>query len=532
MAKRGGDISVECESSERKRLRNEGSGPMEWEALTLVAEDKRCVEAMVDMLQRHQFEPMPRCMDVAVHLVQGLKQLQLLNTPYARQSFEHLYGSILAYVGNVIDKLKQLRGKDGYAAVSDSSRVTIDDPPQLLDVVSSAVGYLACARAGSLQLKHAGLKEGIAVKVLRDMSARDDSSGDGRGSFPSSALSLHCAVCDHCPNEQAGDSTPIPISGWLSYWFIASSKQNEATSISFLRGVCRFVRHAPPEDIGLKSSPLGQGTVRRLTSSSREVRLAATDAILAYSQACSPDSEATAEIKRTNRAETMRTVARLAQDIQEPGIIEETLQLVAGGIGCACELQEDTLGVILPFLLDYYCRDNIFLRAVAMEQLLAIAHAHGISLARLLSAFSGSISCTLASTLAQRSPRSFAHCMQILEVTPKEFLRQHQDAILSHLVASGNEAALRHVAEILDVQLPVLCVNQAPVVFVRIFLMDDQLMHQAMLRFVRLISVGSGMDADQVEVNIPSLLRSCSVKLIFNLILSLGEEDGVLRRRA
>ncbi|KAJ2475302.1 hypothetical protein IWW47_006526, partial [Coemansia sp. RSA 2052] len=165
-------------------------------------------------------------------------------------------------------------------------------------------------------------------------------------------------------------------------------------------------------------------------------------------------------------------------------------------------------------------------------QLLLVAQEHGISLARLLSAFAGSISCTLASTLAQRSPRSFAHCMQILETTPKQFLRQHQDAILPHLVASGNEAALRHVAEILDVQLPVLCVNQAPVVFVKIFLMDDQLMHQAMLRFVRLISVGSGIDADQVEVNVPSLLRSCSVKLIFNLILSLGEEDGVLRRRA
>ncbi|KAJ1669067.1 hypothetical protein GGF38_002537, partial [Coemansia sp. RSA 25] len=438
------------------------------------------------------------------------------------------------------------RGKDGYIAISDSFRITIDDPPQLLEVVSTTVGYLACARAGCLQLKPIGSSDGttgIAAELLRGIAARDGSSSDGRDGSLNAAQPFHCSVCDHCPGERTGDSSKssqafspsfktVSLSGWLSYWFIASSRQNEATSISFLRGVCRFVRHAPPEEIGLKSSPLGQGTIRRLASSSREVRLAATDAILAYSQACLSDSEKTADIKRVNRAEMMRTLARLAQDIQEPGIIEETLQLVAGGIGCVCELQESTLGVVLPFLLDYYCRDNIFLRAVAMEQLLLVAQEHGISLARLLSAFAGSISCTLASTLAQRSPRSFAHCMQILETTPKQFLRQHQDAILPHLVASGNEAALRHVAEILDVQLPVLCVNQAPVVFVKIFLMDDQLMHQAMLRFVRLISVGSGIDADQVEVNVPSLLRSCSVKLIFNLILSLGEEDGVLRRRA
>ncbi|KAJ1812128.1 hypothetical protein LPJ56_005595, partial [Coemansia sp. RSA 2599] len=85
--------------------------------------------------------------------------------------------------------------------------------------------------------------------------------------------------------------------------------------------------------------------------------------------------------------------------------------------------------------------------------------------------------------------------------------------------------------------------------------MDDQLMHQALMRFVKLISTGTSgsmssnssnsnsnssasdlsdgsKSKDQVEVNIPSLLRSCTVKLIFNLVLSLGEEDPVLRKRA
>ncbi|KAJ2060643.1 hypothetical protein GGI17_003611 [Coemansia sp. S146] len=607
MAKRCGEISVESESSERKRLRNEGPASLEW-ITPHVSEDRQCADAVANLLQENQFEPVPRCMDVAVQLVQGLKQLQLFNTPYARQSFDDLYGSVLDYVGKVIGQIKQSifvpsagaslvatlmvedvysdkyaawlqsvyawclskaaalkmrlaawsmfpifclhmerRGKDGYAAVLDSVRVTIDDPPQLLEIVSSTVGYLACARAGCLWLKSTGSNKGsgsesIVAGLLQGVSSKDRPSSDDQRSYSSAGKPIYCAVCDST-DEQTGDSrkspdafSPAPkavsLSGWLSYWFIASSRQNESTSIQFLRGVCRFVRHAPPEDVGLKASPLGQGTVRRLTSSSREVRLAATDAVLAYSQASPLDSEKIVEIKRINRAETMRTLARLAQDIQEPSIIEETLQLVAGGVGCACDLQEGTLGVVLPFLVEYYCRDNIFLRAVAMEQLLYVAQEHGISLAQLLSAFADSISCTLASTLAQRSPRSFVHCMQILETTPKQFLRQHQDTILPHLVASGNETALRNVAEILDVQLPVLCVNQAPVVFVKIFLMDDQLMHQAMLRFVRLISVGSGMDADQVEVNIPSLLRSCSVKLIFNLILSLGEDDGVLRRRA
>ncbi|KAJ1937829.1 hypothetical protein FBU59_004638 [Linderina macrospora] len=64
------------------------------------------------------------------------------------------------------------------------------------------------------------------------------------------------------------------------------------------------------------------------------------------------------------------------------------------------------------------------------------------------------------------------------------------------------------------------------------FLLDDQLMDAAMQRFVHLITTESDMRPDQVEVNIPTLLRSCSVKLLFNLILSLGSDDSVLRRRA
>ncbi|KAJ1832863.1 hypothetical protein LPJ73_007959, partial [Coemansia sp. RSA 2703] len=175
-----------------------------------------------------------------------------------------------------------------------------------------------------------------------------------------------------------------------------------------------------------------------------------------------------------------------------------------------------------------------------MEQILRIAQQHAITPARLLSLYASSIACTLSNTLDQVTPRPFIHCLQILDLTPKQFVSTYQDKIVPHLVATGNEGALRKVAEILDERLPVLCVNQAPVVFVKIFLMDDQLMHQALLRFVRLISAGtssggggnSGNGQPQVEVNIPSLLRSCSVKLIFSLVLALGHEDPVLRKRA
>ncbi|KAJ2552151.1 hypothetical protein EV175_003424, partial [Coemansia sp. RSA 1933] len=312
-----------------------------------------------------------------------------------------------------------------------------------------------------------------------------------------------------------------------------SGKQHEETAIQFVQGMRRFIRHAPAEDLVLRDSPLGQSIVRRLGSSSRDMRIAAKDTLLTYSRD-EPGDELSglSEIKRDNREETIYIVIRMAGEIKEPSMLEETLELVAGGIGCACGLREEALGNTASFLLGYYCKENIFLRAVAMEQLLSIAQVHEISLTCLLRTVASSIASTLAMSLGQTSPQSFIRCMQMLETSPRQFLAAHIDTVVPHLVAYGHERALKSIAEILDVQLPVLCVNQAAVVFVKIFLMDDQLMHQVMLRFVELISAGSGMDTGQIEVNIPSLLRSCSVKLVFSLILALGEESSLLRRRA
>ncbi|KAJ2516483.1 hypothetical protein GGI11_003439 [Coemansia sp. RSA 2049] len=353
--------------------------------------------------------------------------------------------------------------------------------------------------------------------------------------MPAIELPYSCRICDGSGSSESMENgyRGISLRHWLPFWFIASGKQNESTAIQFVEGIRRFIRHAPAEDLVLRDSPLGQSLVRRLGSSNRDMRIAAMDALLAFSRdEASDGAEDIAEIKCSNRAETMRIVLRLSNEIKESSIIEETMELVAGSIGCACGLREEALGNAASFLLGYYCKDNVFLRAVAIEQLISIAQTHGVSLTHLLRNVTKSIACTLAVALGLPSPRAFIQCMKILETSPRQFLDTHIDTIVPYLVVNGHDSALRSVAEILDVKLPVLCVNQAAVVFVKIFLMDDQLMHQGLLHFVELISAGSGLNSDQVEVNIPSLLRSCSVKLVFNLILALGEESSLLRRRA
>ncbi|KAJ2787520.1 hypothetical protein GGI15_000651 [Coemansia interrupta] len=426
---------------------------------------------------------------------------------------------------------------DDTAALAMPSRVTVSDSDDLLEVVAHSLGYVACARSGRMDLK----SNPASICIAWGLTDKPVPIA----TYTRGIVDLYtCSACDRkTASQESGTMSPgrsSSLSSWVPYWFLTSSNQRESTSLQYVRGVTRFIRHAPVEDISLRSSSLGQGLIRRLSSSSREMRLAAVEAVVAYSIDHAEDPKQVARIKRTNRLDTIQCLQDMVAKLDGPRMVEETFELVAGGVGCACGLPDDTLSSVMPFLIGYYCNDNIFLRAVAMEQILSIAQQHAITPARLLSLYASSIACTLSDTLDQATPRPFINCLQILDLAPRQFISTYQDRIVPHLVATGNENALRKVAEILDERLPVLCVNQAPVVFVKIFLMDDQLMHQALLRFVGLISAGtsnsngsnSGNGQQQIEVNIPSLLRSCSVKLIFRLVLALGNEDPVLRKRA
>ncbi|KAJ2500918.1 hypothetical protein GGH96_002332 [Coemansia sp. RSA 1972] len=651
MAKRSGELTVEWDSPERKRLRNEESTLNSF--TTHVLPENACANAIVALLQENHAAPLLRAMDVAVQLVQKLKVLQSLGSPQARDLFEQAYGRVLDFVGDVVYNLQQPRnamdqemllvalplvvrmaseskdlaaydvpllshidtcgpmlralsnpsvraslialvlmpssyssaylpwivrayswclakdallrpaawalfpafcfqmsqkGRDGYTEVTNKPRITVDDPPDLVEVVANVVGFVACARAGGLQVR---LQKALPLPEWTEDEPSLDTVQQSVFGVLNSALGnsfdilalrsvYSCAMCDSQFSKQLDhgqntreSSRMVTLSDWLPYWFIASSRQHETTSVRFVRSAVRFIGHAPPEDMALKSSPLGQGIIRRLSSSNREIRLAARDAVLSYSQNLSWDSNAVAHIKQANRAETMQVLRKLVQELNGPSIVEEVLLLVAGGIGRVSQMDDYAMCDVLPFMVRYYCSSNVFLRAVAMEQLLEVSQVHQVSVARLLSCFSEHISCALASTLIKGLlPAPFVQSMKMLETAPSDYLNRFQARIVPELFIGGNETALKAVASILDIRLPVLCVNQAASIFARMFLMDDQPMQQAMLRFVSLLSAESELDKEQVEVNIPSLLRSCSVKLIFNLVLALGEHDSILRKRA
>ncbi|KAJ2077183.1 hypothetical protein H4R24_005284 [Coemansia sp. RSA 988] len=601
MAKRGGELGLEWDSPERKRLRNTKPASLTW-MQSLVSEDQRCANDIVSLLEHSQHCSLTRRMDTAVQLVQKLRHLQSMGTDNSCRFFEQSYGCVLDYVGNLVHALQQndegsttyqdddaesvqksfadvyqflveiiarhteyLQGKDGYLEIVEKPHITVDDPPLLLKVVANAVGFVCCARAGCLSIgtdnvlgisnsdnsysEEDGMESDSAsdsiFQLVRDAIDDSDLAG-GHIDIWAICRIYSCCVCDARGSTNLNlDITSatgreaaikplktVTLSSWLPYWFIASSRQHESTATQFVRNAMRFVVHAPVQDIGLKVSPLGQGIIRRLSSSSREMRLAARDAILSYSQGRATDPEDVKSAKHANRTETMRLLERFSRDKIAPDIVDETYLLVAGGVGRAAALDEAAMSAVVPFIVEYYMESNVFLRAVAMEQLLLVSQEHRMPLSRLLSYFAESLACTLTLKLTLPPPAPFMQCMQMLAMTPDGFMRKYQDRIVPELFIGRSETALPSVANILEIRLPVLCVNHAASIFARIFLVEDQLMQVAMDRFIDLLSTGSELDKDQVEVNIPSLLRSCSVKLIFNLVLALGQGDSTLRRRA
>ncbi|KAJ1801653.1 hypothetical protein LPJ56_006383, partial [Coemansia sp. RSA 2599] len=211
-------------------------------------------------------------------------------------------------------------GVDGFLAVNSQSRVTVGDPEDLLEVVAHSIGYVSCARSGCLNVKFfmdsadpPDKSNGSSASVCLQWGQQSDGSASV-SSYTAGISSLYsCAVCDSqdASSVREQKQSKVSLSGWLPYWFIALNNVSESASVQFVRNVTRFVRHAEVQDISLRTSPLGRGIIRRLSSSNRELRLAAVDTVLAYSTDYPEDTEYVARIKRVNRMETIYTLQQM-----------------------------------------------------------------------------------------------------------------------------------------------------------------------------------------------------------------------------
>ncbi|KAJ1785943.1 hypothetical protein LPJ62_003997, partial [Coemansia sp. RSA 2167] len=125
------------------------------------------------------------------------------------------------------------QGRDGYTEVTDKPRITVDDPPDLIEVVANVVGFVACARAGGLQVR---LQKVLPLPEWTEEEPSLDTVQQSVFGMLRSALSnpcfdilaLHsvysCAMCDsHCSKQPdpslntRQSSRMVTLSDWLPY---------------------------------------------------------------------------------------------------------------------------------------------------------------------------------------------------------------------------------------------------------------------------------------------------------------------------
>ncbi|KAJ1673266.1 hypothetical protein EV182_005573, partial [Spiromyces aspiralis] len=233
----------------------------------------------------------------------------------------------------------------------------------------------------------------------------------------------------------------------------------------------------------------------------------------------------------------MRQLTKYAADsASNATAADETLQMAVRVIGSACHSDEPALGKALAFLLERFCGPNIFLKAVAYEQLHALSQSRSEPLPIILCRHSKRLSLTVVKAL-DRDPHTFSECVELLGMPPRRFFRSHLDHLLPPLVISNQREILIEIAKTVQQPLPMLCINHGHHILSKIFLMDgdNELMQQALQSFLELVTITNkpySGSQDHSGVTITNIVRSCSVQLVFLLVLELGNADPALRRRA
>ncbi|KAJ1920946.1 hypothetical protein H4219_000999 [Mycoemilia scoparia] len=414
----------------------------------------------------------------------------------------------------------------------EEARVYPDDPQKLLEAVSSIIGYIPCAVLGTLTSPE-------------DLHMQDISDSNGNNLWTqfeyspiSSNSELPCYICRVCdewllppsPDTKVAENMSqrtISLRNWLSFWFIVSNQQPPAARVNFVHSISRFVHHTSPEDISLEASPFGINVLKMYSSRLRELRFAVNSVVRAYVCSYKSMGDETKSVLQANRESAWRHIIKCYEEksFQTP-MVEEALLMGVTIIGGACSTNEPVLQSVVEFLVKRFCGPNLFLKAVAYEQLMCLSKEQNCHISILLGRYSRAMSYTIAQTL-DADPHTFNECMHLMNASPRRFIKSNLETILPQSIIEKKERLMHSLANVVQNPLPVLCINYGHHILSKIFVLDDEEMKLALVSFLKIVTAGS----PESTVTIANIVRSCSVQLVFSLIMELGSEDIKIRQR-
>ncbi|KHJ35348.1 putative protein kinase rad3 [Erysiphe necator] len=257
---------------------------------------------------------------------------------------------------------------------------------------------------------------------------------------------LHCSYCegkklvqssilDQQDFENTSNQIIATFAKIIKTNVFSESKRCRVLTMMAIRKLALHFDH--PSFLDLEVSELAQWCFQSLTSSIRELRVAASRTVTAFLSGSSSDS-----VTRKNRSCALEILRRFPSD---QGIhLQESCVLTWGQIGRI--VMDDELNIVLLALVQYLGHGNPIVSGVAFNEILRLAKALDLSVSRLFSPFWGTVANEAVKNLIIK-PTTTQMMADLLQINVNEFLLLTQSYTIPWLVMGKKIDVIRKISE-------------------------------------------------------------------------------------
>ncbi|KIK53267.1 hypothetical protein GYMLUDRAFT_77511 [Collybiopsis luxurians FD-317 M1] len=202
--------------------------------------------------------------------------------------------------------------------------------------------------------------------------------------------------------------------------------------------------------------------------------------------------------------------------------VKETAVLTVSGMAKDTSLHTDIVGQALCFLVAQIGRPNPVLRGSVCMQILAAAKSHNKATAYpLLLPYMDKIAPFLVSRMCSQ-PMILAETCRLMGIGVSDFLRTTMAKTLPALFANREQAVLEAFGKQVAQKPATLFLHNAHEILAHVFRLDRRGTHNAIEFITNFLSASSG---GKSSVDVQSLVKSCVIPLLAELVTSLGDRN-------
>ncbi|KAF8638618.1 hypothetical protein AX17_002159 [Amanita inopinata Kibby_2008] len=246
----------------------------------------------------------------------------------------------------------------------------------------------------------------------------------------------------------------------------------------------------------------------------RSMRLAAGRSLRALlGICCASDNEASRVVSQAfDRLYHLLEVAKMS--------VKETLIITLGS--CGETENQELLEQVLCLLIAQFGRPNPVVRGVACVKFFSIVKKHNKTGYSIVLPFLDRIAPFLISRMCSQ-PILFHEACRAMATQPNVFIMSNLARALPQLFADCDTGVLEKIANQLETTLSTLFLKHSHKILAHIFLQRGQ--SKKALKFIVKILVADSQDAQRASIDTASVIQSCLVPLLSELVVQLGDEN-------